>query len=92
MNRRNSARLRRSPPARSSGLTIIAVPLAFTLELAAHSNRPEIDLDGAFKGSLPPGSFWTLISANMFGTDGPLKGFLGAADRRTSATFSSRAT
>jgi hypothetical protein len=59
------------------GLTIIAVPLAFTLELAAHSNRPEIDLDGAFKGSLPPGSFLTLISANMFGTDGPLKDFWG---------------
>ena len=32
------------------GLTIIAVPLGFTLELAAHSNRPEIDLDGALKG------------------------------------------
>lgn len=59
------------------GLTIIAVPLAFTLELAAHSNRPEIDLDGAFKGSLPPGSFLTLISANLFGTDGPLKDFWG---------------
>jgi len=59
------------------GLTIIAVPLAFTLELAAHSNRPEIDLDGAFKGSLPPGSFLTLISANLFGTDGPLKNFWG---------------
>jgi hypothetical protein len=59
------------------GLTIIAVPLAFTLELATHSNRPEIDLDGAFKGSLPLDSFWTLISANMFGTDGPLKNFWG---------------
>ncbi|MBI1981543.1 MAG: hypothetical protein HYS63_08340 [Methylocystis sp.] len=59
------------------GLTIIAVPLAFTLELAAHSNRPEIDLDGALKGSLPPGSFLTLICANMFGTDGPLKDFWG---------------
>ena len=39
------------------GAAIIAVPLAFTLELAAHSNRPEIDLDGAHKGSLPPASF-----------------------------------
>ncbi len=59
------------------GLTIVAVPLAFTLELAAHSNRPEIDLDGAFKGSLPLDSFFTLISANLFGTDGPLKDFWG---------------
>ncbi len=59
------------------GSAIIAAPLAFTLELAANSNRPEIDLDGAFKGSLPPGSFFTLISANIFGTSGPLKDFWG---------------
>lgn len=59
------------------GSAIIAVPLAFTLELAANSNRPEIDLDGAHKGSLPPASFLTLISANLFGTDGPLKDFWG---------------
>lgn len=59
------------------GSAIIAAPLAFTLELAANSNRPEIDLDGAFKGSLPPGSFYTLISANLFGTSGPLKDFWG---------------
>ncbi|WP_457799004.1 hypothetical protein [Methylocystis sp. S23] len=59
------------------GAAIIAVPLAFTLELAANSNRPEIDLDGAHKGSLPPASFFTLLSANMFGTDGPLAAFWG---------------
>ncbi|MGJ0509125.1 MAG: hypothetical protein ACR652_18780 [Methylocystis sp.] len=59
------------------GAAIIALPLAFTLELAAHSNRPEIDLDGAHKGSLPPASFLTLLSANIFGTDGPLAAFWG---------------
>jgi hypothetical protein len=59
------------------GAAIIAMPLAFTLELAANSNRPEIDLDGAHKGSLPPASFFTLISANIFGTDGPLGAFWG---------------
>ncbi|MBL1258502.1 hypothetical protein [Methylocystis sp. Sn-Cys] len=59
------------------GAAIIFVPLAFTLELAANSNRPEIDLDGAYKGSLPPASFFTLLSANMFGTDGPLAAFWG---------------
>jgi len=58
-------------------VTIVGVPLALTLELAAQSNRPEIDLDGALKGALPPGSFLTLISANMFGTAGPLKDFWG---------------
>jgi hypothetical protein len=59
------------------GTAIIALPLAWTLDLAANSNRPAIDLDGAFKGSLPPGSFLTLICANLFGTDGPLKDFWG---------------
>jgi len=59
------------------GSAIIALPLAFTLDLAANSNRPEIDLDGAHKGSLPPASFLTLVSANMFGTDGPLAAFWG---------------
>ncbi|RTL79071.1 MAG: hypothetical protein EKK29_22300 [Hyphomicrobiales bacterium] len=59
------------------GAALLAAPLAFTLELAAHSNRPEISLDGAHKGSLPPASFFTLLSANMFGTDGPLAAFWG---------------
>jgi len=59
------------------GSAIIAAPLAFTLELAANSNRPEIDLEGAHKGSLPPGSFLTLVCANIFGTNGPLKDFWG---------------
>ena len=60
-----------------AGGALIAVPLLFTLLLAAQSNRPAIDLDGAFKGSLPPGSFFTLICANLFGVDGPLKDFWG---------------
>ncbi|HYA80717.1 MAG TPA: hypothetical protein VED87_07305 [Methylocystis sp.] len=59
------------------GSAIIALPLAWTLDLAANSNRPEIDLEGAFKGSLPPGSFFTLVIANLFGVDGPLKDFWG---------------
>ena len=59
------------------GIAIIAVPLALTLELAAQSNRPAIDLDGALRGSLHPASLLTLVSANLFGTDGPLKDFWG---------------
>jgi hypothetical protein len=61
----------------AAGVAILALPLALTLELAATSNRPAIDLDGAHKGSLPPTSFLTLISANLFGTDGPLVAFWG---------------
>ncbi len=59
------------------GSAIIGLPLMWTLDLAANSNRPAIDLDGAFKGSLPPGAFLTLICANLFGVDGPLKDFWG---------------
>lgn len=59
------------------GTLIIAAPLAFTLDLARNSNRPAIDLDGAHKGSLPPAAFLTLVSANLFGTDGPLAAFWG---------------
>jgi hypothetical protein len=59
------------------GLAVIAIPLALTLELAAASNRPAIDLDGALKGSLHPAALLTLVSANLFGTDGPLKDFWG---------------
>lgn len=66
-----------------TGGALVALPLAFTLALAQNSNRPAIDLVGAHKGSLPPGSFLTLISANLFGTDGPLKDFWGPP----SATF-----
>jgi len=58
------------------GIAII-VPLAFTLQLALNSNRPEIGLKEAYFGSLPPGSFLTLICANLFGTDGPLESFWG---------------
>jgi len=60
-----------------TGAAIIALPLAWTLDLAASSNRPMIDLDSAYIGSLPPASFLTLICANLFGTDGPLKDFWG---------------
>jgi hypothetical protein len=59
------------------GGAIVALPLLWTLLLAADSNRPAIDLDGAFKGSLPPGAFFTLICSNLFGVDGPLKDFWG---------------
>lgn len=59
------------------GLAIVAVPLGLTLELAAQSNRPAIDLEGALRGSLHPASFLTFIAANLYGTDGPLTEFWG---------------
>jgi hypothetical protein len=59
------------------GTLLTLAPLVLTLELARNSNRPEIDILEAYKGSLPPGSFLTLISANIFGTDGLLEKFWG---------------
>jgi len=60
-----------------AGGAIVLIPLLLTLDLAENSNRPEIGLDDAFKGSLPPGALLTLVCANLFGVDGPLKDFWG---------------
>lgn len=59
------------------GLLTVALPVALTLALAAHSNRPAIDFEGAAGGSLHPGALYTFVSANLFGTDGPLKDYWG---------------
>ncbi|WP_090709257.1 MULTISPECIES: hypothetical protein [unclassified Beijerinckia] len=60
-----------------TGVIVIAVPIAFTLALAEQSNRAVIDFASAVRGSLHPSAFFTLISANLFGTDGPLAAYWG---------------
>ncbi|MFN3891139.1 MAG: hypothetical protein ACK4MV_12130 [Beijerinckiaceae bacterium] len=59
------------------GVVTVALPIALTLALAAHSNRAAIDFEGAAGGSLHPAALYTFISANLFGTDGPLKDYWG---------------
>ncbi len=59
------------------GVLTIALPIALTLALAGHSNRAAIDFEGAAGGSLHPAALYTFISANLFGTDGPLKDYWG---------------
>jgi hypothetical protein len=59
------------------GALVIALPFAFTLALAAQSNRAAITFEGAAGGSLHPAAFFTFVSANFFGTDGPLKDYWG---------------
>ena len=49
------------------GLLVVAVPVAMTLLLAEHSNRPEIDFVGAGKGSLPPEALISAVIADLFG-------------------------
>ncbi len=61
----------------AGGLAVTAVPLAFTIALAAQSNRPSIDFAGAARGSLPPLSLLTAAVANLYGVDGPMKDFWG---------------
>lgn len=60
-----------------AGVLTIALPIALTLALAAHSNRAAIDFEGAAGGSLHPAALYTFVSANLFGTDGPLKDYWG---------------
>ena len=60
-----------------AGAILIVLPIALTIALAAQSIRVDIGYEGAARGSLPPASFVTLIVANLFGTDGPLKDYWG---------------
>jgi len=59
------------------GTLVVAIPLALTLALADQSNRPEISLEGAIGGSLPPFSLLSAVVANLYGVDGPLQNFWG---------------
>jgi hypothetical protein len=54
------------------GLAIVAVPLAMSALFGASSNRPEIDLVGAGRGSLHPVHLLTLFVADLFGSSGPM--------------------
>ncbi|MCC0003085.1 MAG: hypothetical protein H6871_09015 [Methylobacteriaceae bacterium] len=60
-----------------AGVLVAGVPVAFTLALAADSNRPELVFSEVVKGSLHPASLLTLVAPNLFGTDGPLSLFWG---------------
>lgn len=60
------------------GAALVAtLPILLTAALAGDSNRPVIDLAGAGKGSLHPGSLLTGLIANLYGTAGPLENFWG---------------
>ncbi len=59
------------------GLLVAGPPLILTLGLAEQSNRPEITLDGAMRGSLHPASLLTGFVANLYDVHGPLSTFWG---------------
>jgi hypothetical protein len=50
------------------GFALVAVPVLLTLQFAALSNRPEIPLDDALKGSLYPATLAQLMVADIFGS------------------------
>lgn len=60
-----------------AGALIVAIPVLMSASFAADSNRPQIDFDGAGKGSLHPASLLSFFVANLFGVDGPLARFWG---------------
>lgn len=50
------------------GLALIAVPMLLTIQFAVLSNRPDVVLDTALKGSMHPANLATLAFANIFGS------------------------
>lgn len=60
-----------------AGLVVVALPVLLTASFAAISNRPQIDLAEAQKGSLHPASLLSFFVGDYFGLRGPLKTFWG---------------
>lgn len=56
---------------------LVAVPLLLTISLAAESNRPAIDFDGAGRGSLHPALLLTLLTPDVFGASGRMEDYWG---------------
>ena len=70
------------------GAVLVAtLPILLTAFLAQESNRPEIDLIGAGKGSLHPAALLTGLFANLYGAAGPLENFWGAPSPAWEARF-----
>ncbi len=62
-----------------AGLAVIVVPVVLTTLVAAGSNRPSIDFEGAGRGSLHPALFLSMLSPDVFGATGQHGRILGSA-------------
>lgn len=60
-----------------AAVAIVAIPVGLTLALAADSNRPVIDLEGAGRGSLHPAQLVTFIVPQLFGPAGHMADYWG---------------
>lgn len=58
-------------------IVLIALPLLWTAQLTAESNRPGIDYAGAARGSLHPALLLTLIAPNLYGAAGRMEDYWG---------------
>ncbi len=68
------------PPLLVGGLvavSLIVLPILFTLALAGQSNRPEISFEGAGAGSLHPALLLTAIAPNLYGAAGEMANYWG---------------
>ncbi len=59
------------------GLIVAGPPLLWTIALAQQSNRSEITLDGALRGSLHPASLLTALVANLYNIHGAQSQYWG---------------
>lgn len=69
-----------------AGLAVIAIPVLLTALLAADSNRPSIDLEGAGRGSLHPALFLTAFAPDVFGSSGVMGEYWGPPSARWNGT------
>lgn len=60
-----------------AGLALIAIPVLMTVFLAAESNRPAIDFEGAGRGSLHPALLITFVFPHLFGAAGHMWDYWG---------------
>lgn len=59
------------------GACVVAVPIALTLALAEHSNRPAIAFQDAAAGSLHPALLITGLAPHLFGAAGEMRDYWG---------------
>ena len=60
-----------------AGILVIAVPVLLTSLIAAQSNRPSIDFEGAGRGSLHPALLLTALAPDVFGASGHMGPYWG---------------
>jgi hypothetical protein len=65
-----------------AGIAVIAVPVVLTALVAADSNRPSIDLEGAGRGSLHPALLLTALAPDAFGSSGVIGEYWGPPSGR----------